>query len=523
MTRTDELRERLLGTRPTDRLWGWVGPLLVAAIGGFLRFWQLGRPDSLVFDETYYVKQGWSLIRFGVEMRVEGKNEDADKLWNSGNVDVFSNQPDMMAHPPVGKWVIGAGEWLFGGPTNPFAWRVAVALLGTLSILILARVARRMFGSTLLGCIAGLLLAVEGTHLVMSRTGILDIIVSFFALVAFACLVVDRDRSRERLAQWAGSRSETGTDGIRTLTRGPWLGARPWRWAAGVALGLCIGTKWSGLFFLAVFGLMTVLWDLGARRAAGIRPWWREGLLKDGPYAFAQLVVTSAVVYVVSWTGWFLTDRGYHRQWDTFNPGQGIQWLPPVLRNWVKYHQDMWQFNTTLTTPHSYQSNPWGWMIQARPTSFFYEGTKRGEGSCTVDSCSAAVTTIGTVSVWWVGIVALLVCLFCWIARRDWRAGAALAGVVAGYGPWFMYQERTIFSFYSVAFEPYVVLAIVFCLGLVLGGRGASVSRRRWGAVVVGGYVLVTIALFAWFYPIYTGAVVPYEQWHRLMWFPSWI
>ena len=268
---------------------------------------------------------------------------------------------------------------------------------------------------------------------------------------------------------------------------------------------------------------MTVFWDMGARRAVGVPSWWREGVLKDGPYAAVQLVVTSAVVYVVSWSGWFASSKGYHRQWDTFHPGEGIQWLPAVLRNWVKYHQDMWQFNTTLSTPHSYSSNPWGWMIQARPTSFFYVGTKDGEGSCTVESCSQAVHTIGTVSVWWVGIVALLVCAFFWVVRRDWRAGAVLAGVVAGYGPWFLYQERTIYAFYTVAFVPWVVLGVTFCLGLVLGGRAASRERRRIGALVVGTYLLVTIALFAWFYPIYSGQVVPYADWLRLMWFRSWI
>ena len=517
VTRTDELRARLLGTPPTDRVWGWVGPLLIAAVGGFLRFWHLGRPDSLVFDETYYVKQGWSLVEHGVELRVADTNEKADRLWNAGTVDVFSEQGDMVVHPPVGKWVIGAGEWLFG-PTSAFGWRFSVAVLGTLSILVLGRVARRMFGSTALGCIAALLLAVEGTHFALSRTGILDMVVSFFALAGFAALVVDRDRARERLARVVGSR----TDGA-PLTRGPWLGLRPWRWVAGLSLGLCVSTKWSGLFFLAVFGLMTVFWDMGARRAVGVRSWVAEGLLKDGPYAAVQLVATSAVVYVVSWSGWFASTNGYHRQWHTFHPGEGIQWLPAVLRNWVKYHQDMWQFNTTLSTPHSYSSNPWGWMVQARPTSFFYEGPKRGEDGCTVDSCSQAVHTIGTVSVGWVGIVALITCAFFWVVRRDWRAGAALAGVVAGYAPWFLYQHRTIYAFYSVAFVPYIVLAVTFCLGLVLGGRAASRERRRLGVLVVGGYLLVTIALFAWFYPIHSGEVIPYEQWRRLMWFPSWI
>ena len=50
VTRTDELRHRLLGFRPTDALWGWLGPGLIALVGGVLRFWNLDRPHALVFD-----------------------------------------------------------------------------------------------------------------------------------------------------------------------------------------------------------------------------------------------------------------------------------------------------------------------------------------------------------------------------------------------------------------------------------------------------------------------------------------
>ncbi len=34
----------------------------MAVVGGLMRFWSLGRPDQLVFDETYYVKQGVSML-----------------------------------------------------------------------------------------------------------------------------------------------------------------------------------------------------------------------------------------------------------------------------------------------------------------------------------------------------------------------------------------------------------------------------------------------------------------------------
>ena len=74
-----------------------------------------------------------------------------------------------------------------------------------------------------------------------------------------------------------------------------------------------------------------------------------------------------------------------------------------------------------------------------------------------------------------------------------------------------------------IAFEPWVVLGVVFVLGLVLGPRGAPWRRRRWGLYAVGGYLLLTLALFAWFWPIYTAQVIPQSDWSNRMWFPSWI
>ena len=137
--------------------------------------------------------------------------------------------------------MIAGGEWLFG-PASSTGWRFAAALCGTLSILMLGRIAYRLFGSALLGTTAAGLLALDGQHLVHSRTGILDIFVMFWAVAAFGALLVDRDHSRARLAAWAARRSP----GDPRPRFGPWLGLRPWRIAGVVALALCTGVKWSG-------------------------------------------------------------------------------------------------------------------------------------------------------------------------------------------------------------------------------------------------------------------------------------
>ncbi|WP_157075580.1 dolichyl-phosphate-mannose--protein mannosyltransferase, partial [Janibacter anophelis] len=266
MDRGTQLRERLLGFRPTDALWGWLGPILFAVIGGGLRFWSLDRPHQLVFDETYYVKQGVSMLDHGVEMRWNGDGEEVDPLFTQGTTAVFNTTDgDMVVHPPVGKWIIAFGEWVFGS-TSSFGWRFSVALLGTLSILMVGRIARRLFGSNWLGAIAAFLMAFEGHHFVHSRTGLLDIILMFFAIAAFGALLIDRDWSRARLADKAA--------GLPTsFATGPMMWWRPWRLVAALSLGLACGTKWSGLYFFAAFGLMTVFWDIGARRAAGARHW----------------------------------------------------------------------------------------------------------------------------------------------------------------------------------------------------------------------------------------------------------
>ncbi len=386
MNSARQVRARLLGDPADDfRLtrrtagrvaWlGWGGPLFFMLVGGFMRFWHVGAPHQLVFDETYYVKQGWSMVLYWFEMKNDEVLQQAnqvDQHFTANDPMIYGTEGDFVVHPPVGKWLIGWGEAPFG-ILNSFGWRFAVALAGTISIFMLGRIARRLFRSDLLGTVAAALLAFEGHHFVHSRTGLLDIFVMFFGLAAFGALLIDRDRAREVLARRVGDRARSATSWM-----GPWLGWRPWRWVAGIMLGLCAGVKWSGLYFLVFFGLLTVLWDLGARRAAGVRGWSVGGVVKDGPYAFVQVAVTAVVTYVASWTGWILTKGGSFRTWAQNNPDTDHGWLPDWWRSLWAYHQQMYASTQAITRSHPYQTNPWSWLIQGRPTSFFYEGPEEG-------------------------------------------------------------------------------------------------------------------------------------------------
>jgi dolichyl-phosphate-mannose--protein O-mannosyl transferase len=506
--------------------WGWLAILGVTAFGGLLRFWRLDQPHSLVFDETYYVKQGYSMFKAGYELKWAGEGKVVDPKWNAGNVNVFTKDPDFVVHPPVGKWMIGAGEWLFG-PTSSWGWRFSSALVGTLSILMLILIARRLFDSTLIGVIAGLLLSVDGEHFVHSRTGLLDIFVMFWALASFGCLLIDRDVGRRRLAERAARESAANqlgdwASGKSWRSLSWWMGVRWWRVAGAICLGLTIGTKWSGLYFALVFGLMIFFWDAGARRAVGLKHWFSGAVL----WGFLNGLVMAAIalgVYLFSWTGWFMSTNAYDRQWAHDHHSAHYGWIPDSLRSLWFYHTQMYQFNIGLTSTHPYKANPWSWIIMGRPTAFFYEGPKLGEHGCKVTQCSQAVTALGNPVIWWGAALTIAVLLFQWALRRDWRAGAILAGLLGGYIPWFHYQQRTIFNFYSIAFTPWVVLALAYTLGLLIGPSDASPQRRKRGALAAGSVVLLAVLAFWFFLPIYTAQVIPQSSWSDRMWLPSWI
>lgn len=513
------LRERLLGRPLTDTLTAWLVYSLITIVGGALRMWQVGRPRELIFDETYYVKDGVGLLRSGVELTPKPSLKTHDVPFVKGDTDVFGTAGNFVVHPPVGKWCIAVGEMIFG-PTSSFGWRFTVALMGTLSILMVGLVARRLFRSTLLGGVAAFLLAVDGHHFVHSRTSLLDLILMFWCFAAFCALVRDREVSRRRLADRAAAVLDAGG----TLETGRLrLGARPWRLLAALCLGLAIGTKWSGGFYFAAFGLLTVAWDWSARRAVGERHWAANGWW-DAVTAFCTMFPVVALTYLAGWTGWLRSSQGYGRHWADTRPAEaGWGWVPDSLRSLLHYHQDMYTSARSITSDHPYMSNPWSWLLQGRPTSFYWQNPKRGEQGCTVDACAKAINSVGTPTIWWVGTVAVVILVAVWLLRRDWRAGAIVVALAAGYLPWFAYQDRTIFSFYAIVFTPYLVLAVTYVVGLVIGGPRVSAQRRRVGLTVAGAYLALCAACFAFFWPLYTAQVIPYAEWQMRMWFPSWI
>ncbi|HEX5495303.1 MAG TPA: phospholipid carrier-dependent glycosyltransferase [Mycobacteriales bacterium] len=495
--------ERLRLPMPTDTALSWICTLVVTLLAAMPRFWGLGAPKGKIFDEIYYATEAHDLLQHGYEA-------------NPGYL--------FIVHPPLGKWFIAAGEYVFG--YNEVGWRVSSALAGSLCVLILIRVVRRMTRSTMLGCAAGLLLAADGLSFVQSRVALLDIFLTLLVLAGFGCLVVDRDRMRERFARAVAVGGDAGSGaGTAFATGGDpmgWrYGPRPWRLAGGVLLGLSCAVKWSGVYFLAAFAVLSLIWEVRARRAAGVRRPWAATAGRRLPGALFAFGVAPVAAYLASWSGWFLGENSYDRHWGETHQ-EYWSWLGAPLRGLIHYHWEAYNFHIHLTSFHPYKSTPWSWLVDGRPLSYYYP-TKPAPTGCGASQCVREVLAIGTPALWWAFVPALLWMVWWLVSRRDWRAGVVLTAFVAGWAVWLTDPHRTMFLFYMTPLVPFLVMGVTFLLGDVLGRADAPPNRRSWGLIAVCGYVALVLVDFAWLHPLLVGSLLSYDQWHARIWFPSWI
>ena len=473
-----------------------VAILAVGAIAGGLRFTHLGYPQQRIFDEYYYSKSACIFLGYSDD-RCDVNSSD-ERYWRENR-----NDTGAWVHPPLGKWMIAAGEVVAG--TDSFGWRVSAAVAGTASVMLLAAIAQLLFASPVWVFSAGLLLAVENLHVVQSRTGMLDVFVTFWIVLGFALLLLDRRWIERRPLAPAAPAGEA--DGGRVRAPAPlW---RPWRFAAGAALGAGLATKWSAATAIAAVIALSFLWEVTRRRRLGVRRPILDAIPAEGFGHVVAFLLVPVVVYAASYAGWFA-----HFGWN--------------LGDWVRLQGDIWEYHRNLSVLdqttgepiHDYLSQAWRWILLTRPVLYYAD---YGEGVRQV------IYANGNPAIFWGSLLAIPYTAVAWVRHRDWRAGFVVVAVAGLYLPWFL-VSRPQFLFYATPITPFLVLACVYALRSLSQIRleplrsipgVADRSVRPYLPVAVA-FVVVAVGLFVWFWPALTGGPLSDADWARRAWFPSW-
>ncbi|HWL64522.1 MAG TPA: phospholipid carrier-dependent glycosyltransferase [Actinomycetota bacterium] len=464
------------------RDWSMVDTLCalgITVIAGVLRFARLGDPDTLVFDETYYAKDAcWYLFI-------------SDQVCDT---DVEITQ----VHPPLAKWLIAIGIRLFG--YDSFGWRVSAAVAGTIGVLLVYLLARKLLRSTAGASIAAGLVALDFLHFVQSRISMLDIFAVTFGTAAVLFVVYDRDRLIAKLRARgpdaevdaeAAADEEEDTEPNAPVVEDHGLLDRPWRIAAGAAGGAAAACKWNGGFYLLLVIVLTVTWEISARRREG-KGWGggaRGFFSQELASTLLWLVLLPMLVYALSYVGrleW--TDSTWYRAlWDR--------------------HKYMMDFHTGLASHHSYESPAWSWILLKRPVSFFFETDSQGRYK--------EIFAAGNPFVWWPAILALVYIAFRWLRSRDLTSpeGVIFGGFVATYLLWLPLSitgRSATFIFYLLPAIPFICLAL---------GYIATRIGDTWEAkAAISLFWVGTVGLFIFYYPLLAQTALPKPDWDRRIW-----
>lgn len=426
----------------------WLALSAVLATAAATRFIGLGFPRRRYFDESFYSVDACYYVL-------------SPRRCGTGSA--FADTSPV--HPPLGKYLIGAGIEVFGN--DAIGWRAVPALAGVLTVGVLFVLARRLTGSTATATFASGLLAIDLLHIVHSRIAMLDVFLTLFLVAAATCCVLDR--------QWDGRR------------RGGWLGLRPWRLATGCCLGLAMATKWTAAG--GVLGIAVLVALASRREAADGGSSWRRFLRQEGPGLVVAFAVLPLVVYASTFVG-RLQGELLAAPWDPDS------WV----RTFVGRQRRMLRADLAFEDGvHPYASPAWSWPALKRPIPYFFDVADDGR--------VRTVLATGSPVAWWGGVVAAAWASVRLLRRRATEAEeVAVVAAVALFVTFLLIglQRPFTFIYYLLPILPFLYLATA---------QVVRTAAARIRPVVTGASAVAVAASFAFFLPVVYAFPLSYGSW----------
>jgi dolichyl-phosphate-mannose-protein mannosyltransferase len=497
-----------------------------------LRFWELGRFNSLVFDEAHFAKYANNYL---------------------------THTPFSEMHPPLGKYLIAIGIWFsklnpFGyGDTNnltgsslaPFSYRCMNALTGSFIPLVVVGLAYQFSYRRSFALLAGLFIAVDGLFLVESRYALINIYLIIFGLLGQWLVLLSLDRSPKQQE-------------ILLIL-------------AGICFGASTAVKWNGLAFLLGIYL---LW-ISAKLVNWMQARWST-------FAQSKTSETTAPETQFSETGEPELQPISHpldlplstatSQIET--PVQKLAqlkfldilcnlgivpaiayyltWIPHLQLNSSKsfwgWHQYMiWAHNAVGNGPnvHPYCSAWYTWLLMQRPIWYYFEQVKAPPqvssllSSATTDSQTITeynVHAMGNPLLWWfstiaiavflIGLIQTLVLISARITGKRkklfltrtpsfWISLFLILNYIANLLPWVEVSRCTFLYHYMGAYV-FALLALAWFIDQWLQ------SNQAWLQTIGSTAIVIVLVAFVYWMPIYLGLPLSPKEHESLMWFSSW-
>ena len=201
---------------------------------------------------------------------------------------------------------------------------------------------------------------------------------------------------------------------------------------------------------------------------------------------FAAGLAAAVAIYLLSYIPYFLAGHGLADFWD------------------MQFR--MLEFHAGLEQGHPYGSEWYTWPVMLTPVYLAYGR---------LHEATSYIATFGNPALWWAAIPAMLLTL--WLALRHCKRNAIFI-IIPFLAQWLIFIPitRVLFIYH---FYPNVLFMV---LAVTLWAEWALV-RHRWSKWVVGGYLLLNVACFAFFFPLISGLPMSDGYWNSLRWLVDWV
>lgn len=268
----------------------------------------------------------------------------------------------------------------------------------------------------------------------------------------------------------------------RALTL-PLSQVRPSLLLTGMFLGLALATKWSAVALWGCVGVALLWRGWRLHRVPGVTP--GRAVREWGAPVAVSLLVVPAIIYAASWLHFFLTGHS--------------------LADLVTLHQEMLRYHRNLGVVHADSSAWWEWPLTLQPVRYFL-ARRPGEAMVILGNGNPALYLPMALAVAWVAVD--------WWGRRSAAVWILMIGFFGQWLPWAL-SPRGTFVYHFLPAVPFGCIA----LGVLVTAGWRRGGGWRWAAVA---YVAAVAALFLWFYPLNTAAIMTHEQVAQRLWLPAW-
>ncbi|HEX3630165.1 MAG TPA: phospholipid carrier-dependent glycosyltransferase [Candidatus Dormibacteraeota bacterium] len=459
----------------------------------------LGKPNQIapsspfVFDELYFA------------------NDAHDDILGR---DYFDPEP------PLAKLIIAVGEVLFG--FNSFGWRVMVGLFGTAMVPLMYLLARQLLAVRFFAIAAGVLTVFDGMLFVESRTAVIDIIPIALTVLVYLIFHLHLNADTSVRQRWT-----------IVLT--------------GILMGLAIGAKWTAI---AAYGVIIAI--LAFRLIAG---WTRYDRRTLGT-AVLSLGLLPVIFYSLTFIRYLMIEHSITSlpqpplAFAPFHFNPGAAWT-----DIAEWHRQTWLYHINLKADHIFYSPWWSWPLDFRPVVYYFTNTGLGVDQSTGSALVGEIFNLGNPLAWWGGTFSLigLGIGLPWLIR-DYRSrrraqGASIEGadeagpvdqrlyaslflLTAFVAAWLPLSRipRGLFLYHMLGGLPAMLLALALSLTYLrsLSGVRPGFAARLSGAVPAYAFLLMVIAFFFYFYPLWTGLPLTSDALNGHIWFafvkpwPNW-